>query len=49
MPVAYVLGFVLGWGGVGIWLGLATGLALAGVFMMWRFWGVMLPRLTARG
>ncbi len=45
MPVAYVLGFVLGWGGVGVWLGLAAGLALAGVFMMWRFWGVILPRL----
>jgi multidrug resistance protein, MATE family len=45
MPVAYVLGFVLNWGGVGVWLGLATGLALAGVFMMWRFWGVILPRL----
>jgi MATE family multidrug resistance protein len=48
MPVAYVLGFVLNWGGVGDWLGLAIGLALAGVFMMWRFWGVILPRLTAR-
>jgi MATE family multidrug resistance protein len=48
MPVAYVLGFVLGWGGVGVWLGLAVGLAGAGVFMMWRFWGVMLPRLSAQ-
>ncbi len=48
MPVAYVLGFVLGWGGVGIWLGLAVGLAGAGVFMMLRFWGVILPRLTAQ-
>jgi MATE family multidrug resistance protein len=46
MPVAYVLGFVLNWGGVGVWLGLAIGLALAGVFMMWRFWGVILPRLS---
>ncbi len=48
MPVAYVLGFVLNWGGVGVWLGLAVGLALAGVFMMWRFWGVILPRLDGR-
>lgn len=48
MPVAYVLGFVLNWGGVGVWLGLAIGLALAGVFMMWRFWGVILPRLHGR-
>ena len=49
MPVAYVMGFVFDWGGVGVWLGLAVGLAGAGGFMMWRFWGVMLPRLTARG
>jgi multidrug resistance protein, MATE family len=49
MPVAYVLGFVFGWGGVGVWLGLAVGLAAAGAFMMWRFWGVTLPRLAARG
>ncbi|MDY6859053.1 MAG: MATE family efflux transporter [Pseudomonadota bacterium] len=38
MPVSYVLGFVLGWGGAGIWLGLASGLALAAVLMMTRFW-----------
>ncbi|MDQ7070817.1 MAG: MATE family efflux transporter [Rhodobacterales bacterium] len=39
VPASYVMGFTLGWGGVGIWLGLAVGLALAGVFMMVRFWG----------
>jgi len=49
MPVAYFLGFVLNWGGVGVWLGLAIGLALAGVFMMWRFWGAILPRLNGQG
>ncbi|MFN3209920.1 MAG: MATE family efflux transporter [Roseovarius sp.] len=38
VPVSYAMGFRLGWGGVGIWLGLAVGLALAGVFLMWRFW-----------
>lgn len=38
MPVAWGLGFGLGWGGIGIWLGLAAGLALAGVLMMARFW-----------
>ncbi|MBK5935140.1 MATE family multidrug resistance protein [Rhodovulum imhoffii] len=37
-PSSYALGFGLGWGGVGVWLGLACGLALAGVFMMSRFW-----------
>jgi MATE family multidrug resistance protein len=30
---------VLGYGGAGIWLGMAVGLALAGVFMLVRFWG----------
>jgi MATE family multidrug resistance protein len=39
VPASYVLGFTLGLGGPGIWLGLAIGLALAGVFMLWRFWG----------
>ncbi|SHK99265.1 multidrug resistance protein, MATE family [Roseovarius marisflavi] len=39
VPVSYVLGFVFGFGGPGIWLGLAAGLALAGVFMLVRFWG----------
>ncbi|WP_296761674.1 MATE family efflux transporter [Sediminimonas sp.] len=39
IPVSYVLGFGLGWGGVGVWLGLAAGLALAGVFMLLRFRG----------
>jgi MATE family multidrug resistance protein len=38
IPTSYVLGFVLGWGGVGVWLGLVVGLAFAGVFLMWRFW-----------
>ena len=38
MPVSYVFGFVLGWQGPGVWLGLAVGLACAGVFMTGRFW-----------
>ncbi len=36
-PLSYVLGFVLGWGGVGVWLGLAAGLGLAGVLLTLRF------------
>jgi len=39
IPASYVLGFTLGLGGVGVWLGLAAGLALASIFMMARFWG----------
>jgi len=37
VPVSYVLGFTYGLGGVGIWLGLAVGLALAAVFLLARF------------
>lgn len=46
VPVSYLLGFTLGLGGPGIWLGLAAGLALAGVFMLGRFWGWSVPRLA---
>ena len=38
IPVSYLLGFKFGMGGVGIWLGLAVGLAFAGAFLMFRFW-----------
>lgn len=38
IPVSYGLGFVLGWGGVGVWLGLSAGLAAASGSMMARFW-----------
>lgn len=37
MPAAYVMGFVLGLGGPGVWAGLALGLALAGVLLTRRF------------
>ncbi len=47
VPCSYVLGFMLGWGGVGVWLGLALGLALAGVFMSLRFWRSTLPKIEA--
>ncbi|TVP73071.1 MAG: MATE family efflux transporter [Rhodobacteraceae bacterium] len=38
MPVSYVLGFPLGFGGEGIWAGLVVGLSVAAVMLMWRFW-----------
>lgn len=44
LPVSYLFGFVLDLGGPGIWLGLAMGLAVAAVFMMWRFWAVAVNR-----
>ena len=49
MPVAYVFGFVLDWGGAGVWLGLVFGLACAGVALMARFWGIIVPRLSRGG
>ncbi|MFZ7090259.1 MATE family efflux transporter [Primorskyibacter sp. 2E233] len=40
MPAAWVFGIALGFGGVGIWLGLTLGLAVAAVALAWRFWTV---------
>ncbi len=37
LGVAYIFGFVLQWGGVGIWLGLAAGLAFVAVIVTFRF------------
>lgn len=37
LPVAWALGFPAGLGGVGIWFGLAAGLAVAAVALTWRF------------
>jgi MATE family, multidrug efflux pump len=37
LPLAYVLGFIAGFGAAGIWIGLATGLALAAATMNGRF------------
>lgn len=44
-PVAYLLGIRAGWGGVGIWIGLAIGLFLAAGSMMHRFWFRSVPAL----
>lgn len=38
LPLSYVLGFVLGYGGAGIWMGLVVGLSLAWITMSLRFW-----------
>jgi len=49
LPTAWLLGFVVGWRGVGIWLGLAAGLAAVAVVLVTRFalrerLGLMRPR-----
>jgi len=38
IPAAWVLGFGLEFGGVGVWLGMAVGLFLAAVLLQVRFW-----------
>lgn len=38
IPASYLLAFPMGMGGVGLWLGLVIGLAVASVLLMVRFW-----------
>ena len=38
IPCSYVLAFPMGFGGVGLWLGLVVGLVCASASLMWRFW-----------
>lgn len=38
IPISYVLAFPLGFGGVGLWLGLTVGLSVAALLLMLRFW-----------
>ena len=37
IPASYLLGITLGFGSVGVWLGLVVGLAFATVLLWWRF------------
>ncbi|WP_263827023.1 MATE family efflux transporter [Ruegeria aquimaris] len=39
IPASYVMGFVWGWEGIGVWAGLVLGLFFAGTLLMARFWG----------
>lgn len=48
VPSAYVLGFVVGLGGVGVWLGLVVGLTAASVLLMYRFWVTDMSRLRQK-
>jgi MATE family multidrug resistance protein len=45
LSTSYLLGFTLGMGGPGVWLGLVTGLLCAGVLLMWRFWARVIRRV----
>jgi MATE family multidrug resistance protein len=38
IPCSFLLAFPLGFGGVGLWLGLVVGLVCAAGSLMWRFW-----------
>jgi MATE family multidrug resistance protein len=37
LPLAYLLGFVFGWGVIGVWIGLATGLTTNAILLYRRF------------
>ena len=47
VPCSYLFGFTLGLEGIGVWLGLSLGLALAAVLLSVRFWMVILRGLRA--
>ncbi len=38
LPVSYLAGFGLGWGGIGVWSGLVVGLVVAAALLLRRFW-----------
>ncbi|MCK0149551.1 MATE family efflux transporter [Marivita sp. S6314] len=48
LPAAYIFGFVLNWGGPGIWGGLVLGLAVAAVLLNHRFWALIVPGVARR-
>lgn len=48
VPASYVFGFWLGLDGIGIWLGLVLGLAVAAILLSVRFWGYILRGLKAQ-
>ncbi|MFP7672663.1 MATE family efflux transporter [Marivita sp. S0852] len=46
VPAAYGLGFLLDWGGAGVWMGLVLGLAVTAVLLNHRFWLRIVPGLS---
>ena len=49
MPCSYIFGFVLGYDGIGVWMGLVLGLACAAILLSARFWRVILGRVEVQG
>ncbi len=47
LPACLLLGFTFDWGGIGVWMGLVLGLAVAAVFLSLRFWFKKLPEQRA--
>jgi len=47
IPCSYLFGFVLGLEGIGVWLGLVIGLALAACLLSGRFWGRSLRQVPS--
>ncbi|MGB0659679.1 MAG: MATE family efflux transporter [Mangrovicoccus sp.] len=45
-PVAYILGFWVGFGAYGVWSGLVLGLAVAAATLLWRLWRRKIPQLS---
>ena len=48
VPCSYLLGFQLGWDGIGVWAGLGIGLGVAAILLNLRFWSTVLPRTRDR-
>lgn len=48
VPMSYLLGFTLGFEGVGVWGGLGIGLGVAAIFLNLRFWRNVLPAIKTR-
>ncbi|WP_299561164.1 MATE family efflux transporter [uncultured Sulfitobacter sp.] len=45
VPCSYLLGFTLGWQGIGVWAGMGMGLGFAAILLSLRFWRSVLPRV----
>lgn len=45
VPTSYLLGFIFGFEGLGIWAGLSIGLGVAAVLLNLRFWRVIIGRV----